>query len=153
LKLADSEVSVNRTRLRRGRRWLRRPGREHVRFVTRLLVAQAGIVTAVSLPFGRRSTTVIVTTVMLVAALFILAVLANTGTPAARTAVLSFELAVIVFGLYRFFFERYLGGTIFAIVLTAVLLHPAVACAFGAEPARSAEPVETGGTLSESARQ
>jgi hypothetical protein len=147
-------VSVNKTRLlRRGRRWPPRPGREHVRFVTRLLVAQAGVVAAVSLPFSRRSTPVIVTTLMFVAALCILAVLAQTGTPAARTAVLGFELAVIVFGLYRFFFERYLGGTIFAIVLTAVLLHPAVARAYGAEPAGSAEPVEPGGTLSESARR
>jgi hypothetical protein len=136
----------------------RRPARDHVRLVTRLIVVQAAIVAAVSLPFSRRNTPVIVTTLILVAVLWLLAVLAHTGTPTARTMVLGFQLAVIVFGLYRFFFERYLGGTIFAIVITAVLLHPAAARAFGAEPASRAEPVDavpvadSAGGLGESAR-
>ena len=40
--------------------------------------------------------------------------------------------ALIVFGLYRFAFDRYLGGTLSAIVVGAVLLHPAVSRAYGA---------------------
>jgi hypothetical protein len=150
---------VNRTGwLRRRRLSPRRPARDHVRLATRLIVAQAAIVAAVSLPFSRRSTSVVVTTLMLVAALCLLAALAHAGTPAARTVVLGFELAMTVYGLYRFFFERYLGGTIFAIVITAVLLHPAAARAFGAEPASRAEPVDavpvadSAGGLGESAR-
>ena len=150
---------MNRTGwLRRRKRWPARPARDHVRLVTRLIVAQAAIVAAVSLPFSRRSTSVIVSTLMFVAALCLLAALAHAGTPAVRTAVIGFELAVIVFGLYRFFFDRYLGGTIFAIVIIAVLLHPAAARAYGAEPASRAEPVDavpvadSAGGLGESAR-
>lgn len=144
--------------LRRGRRWPSRPAGDHVRLVTRLLVAQAAVAAAVGLLFSRRATPVVATTLIFVAAICLLAAFAHTGTPAARTVVLGFELAVIVFGLYRFFFERYLGGTIFAIVITAVLLHPAAARAFGAEPAGRGEPVDampvadSAGGLGESAR-
>ncbi|MGE5287849.1 MAG: hypothetical protein ACM3ML_11715 [Micromonosporaceae bacterium] len=150
---------MNRTGwLRRGRRRPSRSAGDHVRLVTRLLVAQAAVAAAVSLLFSRRAAPVVVTTLMFVAAICLLAAFAHTGTPAARTVVLGFEFAVIVFGLYRFFFERYLGGTIFAIVITAVLLQPAAVRAYGAEPAGRAEPVDavsvadSAGGLGESAR-
>ncbi len=146
-----------------GTRWPRRAtarlpesAREHVGLVSRLLVAQAGIAGALSLAFSRRSVSVILTTLVFVAVLCALAVLANTGTPTARTAVLGFEFAIVVFGLYRFAFERYLGGTVFAIVVAAVLLHPAVVQAYGsASPGMSdsAEPAPdpAGGALGEPA--
>jgi hypothetical protein len=114
--------------------------RAHVRLVTRLLLAQAGAAAAVSLLFSRRNTTVVVTTVLLVVALCLLAALAYTGTHSARTVVLGFEIALIVFGLYRFFFYRYVGGTVFAIVTAAALLHPSVVRAYGARPWRLGEP-------------
>lgn len=112
--------------------------RDHVRLVARLVMVQAGVAAAVNLPFSRRNTPVIVTTLMLVAALCLLVATAYTGTHAARTAVLSVEVALVVFGLYRFFSYRYVGGTVFAIVVTAVLLHPAVARAYGAPGAADA---------------
>ena len=126
---------MNRTgSLRRAPARVAGPAREHIRLVTRLLLAQAGAAAAVSLLFSRRSTSVVVTTLMLVAALCVLAALAHTGTHAARSVVLGFEIALIVFGLYRFLFERYVGGTVFAIVIAAALYHPAVVRAYGAMP-------------------
>ncbi|HUK71554.1 MAG TPA: hypothetical protein VLW50_22775 [Streptosporangiaceae bacterium] len=116
------------------------PAREHVHLVSRLLVAQAGAAAAVSLLFSRRTTSVVVTTLMLVAALCVLAALARTGTHAARTMVLSFEIVLIVFGLYRFVFERYVGGTVFAIVIATAMYHPAVVRAYGGVPAAAAGP-------------
>ncbi len=113
--------------------------REHVRLVTRLLLGQAGAAAAVSLLFSRRGTAVILTTIMLVAALCVLAALAHTGTSSARTVVLGCEIALIIFGLYRFAFERYVGGTVFAIVIAAALLHPSVIRAFGAMPSALGE--------------
>ena len=108
--------------------------RQHVRLVTRLLLGQAGAAAAVSLLFSRKSTAVVLTTVMLVAALCVLAALAHTGTQSARTVVFGCEIALIVFGLYRFFFYRYVGGTVFAIVIAAALLHPSVIRAYGGMP-------------------
>ena len=137
-----AEVSVNsRGSRRRIPSRVAGSAREHIRLITRLLLAQAGAAAAVSLLFSRRSTSVIVTTLMLVAALCVLAALAHTGTPVARTVVLGIETALIVFGLYRFLFERYLGGTLFAIVIAAALLHPAVVRAYGALPS-AAEPAD-----------
>jgi hypothetical protein len=122
---------VKRTGLLR-RAPARLPGsaREHVRLVTRLLIAQAGAAAAVSLLFSRRSTAVVVTTIMLVAALCVLAALAHTGTNPARNVIFASELGLLVFGLYRFSFYRYMGGTVFAIVVAAALLHPSVIRAY-----------------------
>ncbi len=116
--------------------------RQHVRLVSRLLVAQAGVAAAVSLSFSRKNVPVLLTTLAFVLVLFALAALASTGTHTARTVVLGVESALIVFGLYRFVFERYLGGTLFAMVVGAVLLHPSVARAYGAGPSRTADSTE-----------
>ena len=133
---------------------LRVPGRpvshELVRLTTRLVMAQAGVAAAVGLPFSRRQAWTIAMTLTLVAALCLLAAAARTGTPTARNVVLLFEVFVVVIGLYRFFSARYMGGTLFAIVISAVLLHPAVARAYGAFPRRhGTEPLpgDGGGTL------
>lgn len=116
------------------------PGRprqhELVRLTTRLVVAQAGVAAAVGLLFSRRQAWTIAMTLVLVAALCFLAAVARTGTPAARNVVLSFEVFLVVIGLYRFFFARYVGGTLFAIVITAILMHPSVARAYGFLPRR-----------------
>ena len=136
---------------------LRVPGspRSHelVRLTTRLVVAQAGVAVAIGLPFSRRQAPTIAMTLILVAALCLLAAVARTGTPAARNAVLFFEVFLIAIGLYRFFFSaRYLGGLVFAIVITGVLLHPDVARAYGSLPRQhetgaEAVPGDGGGTL------
>lgn len=133
---------------------LRVPGRpgshELVRLTTRLVVAQATAAALVGLPFSRRQAWTIAMTLTLVAALSLLAAAARTGTPAARNVILFFELFIVAIGLYRFFSARYLGGMLFAIVISAVLLHPAVARAYGALPNRhgtEAVPGDGGGTL------
>ena len=109
---------------------------ELVRLTTRLVVAQAGVAAAVGLPFSRRQAWTIATTLTLVAALLVLAAVARSGTPAARNVVLLFEVFIVAIGLYRFLSARYLGGLLFGIVISGVLLHPAVARAYGALPRR-----------------
>ena len=138
------EVSVKRTALlRRAPAVLPTSARAHVRLVGRLLLAQAGAAAAVSLLFSRRNTTVVVTTVLVVMVLCLLAALAYTGAHSARTVVLGFELALIVFGLFRFFVYRYVGGTVFAIVTAAVLMHPSVIRAYDAKPWGLREPSDS----------
>jgi hypothetical protein len=135
---------VKRTALlRRAPAVLPTSARAHVRLVGRLLLAQAGAAAAVSLLFSRRNTTVVVTTVLLVVALCLLAALAYTGAHSARTAVLGFELVLVVFGLFRFFSYRYLGGTVFALATVGVLMHPSVIRAYGARPWRLGEPSDS----------
>ncbi|SRR6266487_391829 len=129
--MRTAEVDVNRLP-RRAQARAAEPARQHVRLVSRLLVAQAGVAAAVSLSFNRRSGPAVLTTLAFVVVLVALATLASTGTHTARTVVLGAESALIVFGLYRFAFDRYLGGTLSAIVVGAVLLHPAVSRAYGA---------------------
>ena len=133
---------------------LRVPGRpgshELVRLTTRLVMAQAGVAAVVGLPFSRRQVWTIAMTLTLVAALCLLAAAARTGTATGRNVVLLFEVFIAAIGLYRFFSARYLGGTLFAIVISAVLLHPAVARAYGVVTRRQGtEPVpgDGGGTL------
>lgn len=130
-----------------------RPGsHELVRLTTRLVAAQAGVALVVGLPFSRRQASTIAMTLTVAAALCLLAAVARTGLPTARNVVLFFEVFIAGIGLYRFFFARYLGGTLFAIVITGVLLHPAVARAYGSLPRRHGTGAEAvrgdgGGTL------
>lgn len=129
---------------------------ELVRLTTRLVVAQAGVSAAVGLPFSRRNASTIAMTLTLFAAACLLAAVARAGTPTARNVVMFFEVFILAIGLYQFFSARYLGGTLFAIVITAVLLHPDVARAYGCLPRRhgtgpEAVPSEGGGTLGASA--
>ena len=109
-----------------------RPDRSNslVKLVTRLIVAQAGVAAAIGLAYSRRHLPSIIITLMLVAALLGLAAMTRSGTHAAWMFAIGFESAFIMFGLFRFFTSRYLGGTLFAIVELGVLLHPAVARAF-----------------------
>jgi hypothetical protein len=113
------------------------PARGLVRLVTRLVVAQALAATAIGLPFSRRQLSSILITLAMVAALCALAVLARNGTRTAWRILVTGEAAFVIYGLSRFFFARYLGGTLFAIITAGTLLHPAVARAFGVAPVRS----------------
>jgi hypothetical protein len=113
------------------------PGAERgplVRLVTRLLVAQAAVAGAIGLFFTRRHLPSIVVTLLVVAVLAALAVAARTGSHVAWVAMLSVEGVYVLTGLLRFMMARYLGGTLFAIITAGVLLHPAVARAYGSGP-------------------
>lgn len=122
------------------------PRRELIRLVTRLVAAQTVAAAAVGLPFSRRHLQSILITLALVAALAMLALLVRSGTRAAWLVAVAFEVAFIGYGLSRFFFARYLGGTLLAIVTAGTLAHPAVAGAFLVRlPRRSAgQPAEPG---------
>jgi hypothetical protein len=138
-----------------GPRPLRVPGNpgshELVRMTTRMVLAQAAVAVLVGLPFSRRQVWTIAMSLTLAAALLLLAAVARTGTPAARNVVLFFEVFIAAMGLYEFFTARYLGGTLFAIVVSAILLHPAVGRAYGSvsgQPATTeALPTDGGATL------
>lgn len=116
-----------------------------IRLVTRLVVAQAVACAAIGLPFSRRQLSSVLITLAMVAALWTLAVLARSGTRAAWRITITFEVAFVLYGLSRFFFARYVGGTLFAIITMGALLHPAVARAYGVASAR------TGGQASDEA--
>jgi hypothetical protein len=102
-----------------------------VRLVTRLVAAQAFMTAAVGLPFSRRHLPSVLITLALVAGCCVLALAVRTGGRAAWVAATGWESSFFVFGLSRFMVARYVGGTLFALVLTATLLNPAVARAFG----------------------
>jgi hypothetical protein len=116
-------------------------GRRHapvpqVRLVTRLVVAQAAMAAAVGLLFSRRHLPSILITLGLVASLCLLALVVRSGTRAAWAVAVSAETAFFVYGVSRFVAARYVGGTLFAIVVVGALLHPAVARAYSAAPGR-----------------
>ena len=112
-------------------------GRVLVRLVTRLVVAQAVAAAAVGLPFSKRQLSSVLITLAMVAALCVLAVIVRSGTKTAWLIAVGFEVAFIGFGLSRFFTERYVGGTLFAIIATGTLAHPAVARAYAVRPLRA----------------
>ncbi len=115
------------------------PARGLVRLVTRLILAQAVAATAIGLPFSRRQLSSVLITLAMAAALCALAVVARAGTRSAWRVAVAAEAAFVIYGLSRFFFARYAGGTRFAIITTGTLLHPAVARAYGAVPGRQGE--------------
>ena len=105
-----------------------------VRLVTRLVVAQAAAAATVSLAFSRRHVPSVLITLALVASLILLALLVRSGTRAAWVTALSVEGAFFVYGVSRFVVARYVGGTLFALIVAGTLLHPAVARAYSAMP-------------------
>jgi hypothetical protein len=123
------------------------PPHELVRLVTRLVIAQAAVAAAIGLPYSRRHLPSILITLLLVAALWGLVMVVRSGTHAGWILAIAFETAFILFGLFRFFTSRYLGGTLFAICTLGTLLHPAVARAFTGQPGRGRPRLsETGRT-------
>jgi len=105
-----------------------------VRLVTRLVVAQAAAAATVSLAFSRRHVPSVLITLALVASLILLALLVRSGTRAAWVTALSVEGAFFGYGVSRFVVARYVGGTLFALIVAGTLLHPAVARAYSAMP-------------------
>ena len=105
-----------------------------IRLVTRLIVAQAAVAAAIGLFFSRRHLPSILVTLAIVAVLCGLAMASRTGSHAAWVAALAAESALVLFGVLRFMTARYVGGTLLAIITAAVLIHPAVARAYGSAP-------------------
>jgi hypothetical protein len=91
-----------------------RPAPAPVRLVTRLVVAQAVAAAAVGLAFSRRHLPSVLITLALVVSLCLLAFLVRSGTRAAWLAAVSFESLFFMYGVSRFVFARYVGGTLFA---------------------------------------
>lgn len=112
------------------------PRHAHVRLVTRLVSAQAVTAAVVGLPFSRRHLPSILITLALVAAFCLLAFVVRTGTRSAWLAAAGSESVVFVYGLSRFVAARYVGGTLFALVIAVTLLQPAVARAYSVVPWR-----------------
>ena len=131
-----------------GRRLGSSPGgpRPHplVRLVSRLVAAQAVASAVVGLVFGRRHLPSILITLSVVAAVCLVAMLARTGTRAAWLVMFGFETVYFLFGLSRFVSARYVGGTLFALVIGCTLIHPAVGRAYGVFPAGGQKPGEMG---------
>jgi hypothetical protein len=108
-----------------------------VALVTRLVVAQAGLEAAIGLLYSRRHLPSIAITLMLAAALWGVVLVARAGTQSAWVLTVGAETAFLLFGLFRFATSRYLGGTLFAIIILGTLLHPAVERAFNGPPGRA----------------
>jgi hypothetical protein len=125
-------------------RWLgrrpRSPRTAPVRLVTRLVVAQAAAAAAVGLAFSRRHLPSVLITLALVVSLCLLAFLVRSGTRAAWLTAVGFEIVFFMYGVSRFVFDRYVGGTLFAAVVAGTLLHPAVARAYSAVPGAQPRP-------------
>ena len=105
-----------------------------VRLVTRLVVAQAAAAAAVGLAFSRRHLPSVLITLALVLLLCVLAFLVRSGARGAWLTAVGFESVFFVYGVSRFVAARYVGGTLFALVVAGTLLHPAVARAYSALP-------------------
>ena len=125
-----------------GRRRERRPEGPRpdilVRVVGRLLVAQAVAGGLVGLAFARRQLPSICITLTLVIAVCLVAMLARTGTRAAWLLTFGFEGVYFLFGLSRFFSARYVGGTLFSLIVVVMLLHSSVTRAYSMFPGRLA---------------
>jgi hypothetical protein len=107
-----------------------------VRVVTRLVVAQAAAGAAVGLAFSRRHLPSVLITLALVVGLCLLALLVRSGTRTAWLTAVTFETVFFAYGVSKFVFARFVGGTLFAFAVAGTLLHPAVARAYSAVPGR-----------------
>jgi hypothetical protein len=105
-----------------------------VRLVTRLILAQAAVAAAIGLFFSRRHLPSLVITLLVVVALCVLAAVARTGTHTAWVVMLGAEAGYVLVGLFRFMTGGFIGGTLFSMIAVGVLIHPAVARAYGSGP-------------------
>jgi O-antigen ligase len=101
-----------------------------VRVVGRLMVAQAVAGGLVGLAFGRRQLPSIFITLSLVIAICLVAMLAKTGTRTAWLVTFGFQSVYFLFGLSRFVSARYVGGTLFSLIILVVMLRPGVTRAY-----------------------
>jgi hypothetical protein len=109
-----------------------------VQVVSRLVWAQALLAGLVGLLFSRRQLPSIGITLSLVVAVCLVAMLARTGTRAAWLVTFGFETVFFLFGLSRFISARYVGGTLFSLIVAVMLLHPPVTRAYSAFTGRFA---------------
>jgi hypothetical protein len=107
-----------------------------VRVVTRLVYAQTLAAAFVGLPFSRRHTSSVLLTLAMAVAFLLVAMMVRTGGRAAWLVAFGYESVFFLFGLSRFMAARYVGGTLFALVVGGTLLHPAVVRAYSAAPTR-----------------
>jgi hypothetical protein len=107
-----------------------------VRVVTRLVYAQTISAAFVGMPFNRRHVSSVLLTLAMVAAFLLVALMVRTGSRGAWLVAVCYESAFFVYGLSRFLVARYVGGTLFALVVAGTLLHPAVVRAYSAAPTR-----------------
>ncbi len=101
-----------------------------VRVIGRLMVAQAVAGGLVGIAFARRQVPSIFITLTLVVAVCLVAMLARTGTRTAWLVTFGFEGVYFLFGLSRFVSARYVGGTLFSLIILVMMLHPAVTRAY-----------------------
>lgn len=125
------------------------PAHPLVRLVTRLVVAQAVAAAAVGLLFSRRQLPTVVFTLGLVAALCLLVLVARSGTRTAWLVALGSESVFFLYGLGHFVVSRYVGGTLFALVVAGTLLHSAVARAYTVERGHGPGRAQGGAGLGE----
>ncbi len=111
-----------------------------VRLASRLLLAQAGSSAAIGLAYSRRNAPWLLLTILVAIALCGLAGVIRSGSHAAWLGAVSLEVCLVTVGLFLFVYDRYLGGTLLAIITLGTLLHPAVARTFAAAP-RWRQPV------------
>jgi hypothetical protein len=109
---------------------------ELVRLVSRLMLAQAAVTSAIGLACLRRNITWLLIASMVAVAAALLAGLIRSGTHAAWAAAVTCESALTLIGLVRVATVDYLGGTLLAIATLGVLIHPAVGQAFAAAAGR-----------------
>lgn len=116
------------------------PPRPHtlVRVIGRLMTAQAVAGGLVGVAFARRQIPSIFITLSLVVAVCLVAMLARTGTRAAWLVTFGFEGVYFLFGLSRFVSARYVGGTLFSLIILVMLLHPTVTRAYSVATGRIA---------------
>lgn len=124
-------------RRRESRRQVPRP---HilVQVLGRLMVAQAVAGGLVGIAFARRQLPSVFITLSLVIAVCLLAMLARTGTRTAWLVTFGFEGVYFLFGLSRFVSTRYVGGTLFSLIILVVMLHPTVTRAYSVATGRVA---------------
>jgi hypothetical protein len=101
-----------------------------VSLVSRLLVAQGFVSTALALVYSRKSTGWLVFVLLSAAAVGGLAAWVRTASHSAWLVTLGFEGVYVAVGLLLFGYSSYLGGTLLGIITVGTLLRPSVARAF-----------------------
>lgn len=114
-----------------------------VSLVSRLLVAQALVSTALALVYGRYNAGLLTFVLLSAAAVGGLAAWVRSASHPAWLITLGFEGGYVAVGLALFGYSSYLGGTLLAIITVGTLLRPSVARVFarggGSQPGPLAE--------------
>jgi hypothetical protein len=93
-------------------------------------MARAGASAAIGMGYSRRNVPWLSLTVVAAVALCGRAVLIRSGSHAVWLTAVSAEAGLVVVGLIRFAYTRYMGGSLPAILTLGMLAHPGVAGAF-----------------------